>query len=68
MDKDKVLYAITVEDVIDFAEENDLKFKEKDLNFIEEKIGDFLGSIWYDAIDSALAELKSSKKVPKLRP
>ncbi len=57
MKKEKVLYAITVEDVINVSNEINTPFVEKDLHFIEDKIGDFFGSQWRDAVEYALKEL-----------
>ena len=57
MKKQKILYAITAEDVTRVAKEEHLPFSEKDLQFIEEKIGDFIGDKWYDAVLYALKEL-----------
>ncbi len=54
----KILYAITVEDVLTVSKENNLPFTEQDMAFIEDKIGDFFGSYWYDAVEYALQELK----------
>lgn len=59
MKKEKVLYAVTVEDVVNVSNEINISFVEKDLYFIEDKIGDFFGSQWYEAIEYALRELKN---------
>ena len=61
MDEEKILYAITVEDVINVSEETEISFTENDLDFIQNKIGDFMGSSWYDAVEFALYELKTKK-------
>ena len=58
MNKDKILYSITSEDVINVSEEIKISISSKDLQFIEDKIGDFFGSQWYDAVEYALTELK----------
>ena len=63
MDKDKILYAITIEDVVNISEEIGIDFTENDIDFIQDKIGDFMGSYWSDAVEFALQELKS--KQPK---
>ena len=58
MKKEKVLYAVSVEDIINVSNEINIPFVEKDLYFIEDKIGDFFGSQWYESIIFALRELK----------
>ena len=65
MDEEKILYAITVADVINVSEETEIDFTETDLDFIQDKIGDFMVSQWFDAVEFALKELKSKdeKKV-----
>lgn len=65
MDEEQVLYAITVEDVINLSEELNILFEEKDLIFIEDKIGNFMESHWSDAVEYALQELKAKRKKPK---
>jgi hypothetical protein len=62
MKEDKILYSISVEDDKEVSEDLQIPFKEKDLDFIQDKIGDFMDSKWFDAIDFALSELKNSKK------
>lgn len=59
--KEKTLYAITTEDVRGVADESNIPFTKKDLPFLEDKIGDFMGDKWYDAVDYALCELKSER-------
>lgn len=59
MDGEKILYAITVEDVINVSEEIEIDFTENDIEFIQDKIGDFMGSYWADAVEFALQELKT---------
>lgn len=61
MKKQKTLYAITAEDVNRVTKEEYLPFSEKDLQFIEEKLGDFIGDKWYDAVLYALKELQRDK-------
>jgi len=61
MNNEKILYAITVEDVQNTSEELDIPFEETDLDFIEEKIGEYFGSQWSDAVEFALEELQKSK-------
>ena len=57
--KEKILYAITTEDVINVAEEDGVCFTAKDIPFVQEKIGDYFGDKWYEAVDFALTELKN---------
>ncbi len=59
MDTEQVLYAITFEDVVNVSEETEIDFTENDIEFIQDKIGDFMGDTWYDAIEFALQELKT---------
>lgn len=61
MDENKILYAISVEDVMNVSVEADIPFDKEDLLFIEDKIGDFMGSKWSEAIEYALQELKRGK-------
>ncbi len=58
MTKQKILYSIRVADVANLSQELNIQFGKKDLDFIEDKIGDFFGSRWYDAIAYALEELQ----------
>ena len=62
MKKPKILYTITDEDVVNVAEEINISFTEQDMPFIQDKIGDFIGSYWYDAVEYALQELKKENK------
>lgn len=59
MKKEKVLYAVTVEDVVNISNEINIPFVENDLYFIEDKIGNFFGSQWHEAVEYALRELKN---------
>lgn len=61
MKKQKILYAITVGDVINVSEQENIPFAEKDLPFVENKIGDYFGDKWQDAILHALRELSQNK-------
>lgn len=58
MKKQKALYTITTEDVINVSAQENIPFTEKDLSLIEEKIGDYFGDKWQDAIEYALGEVK----------
>ncbi len=61
MEKEKILYSITVEDVINVAKEIGVDFTEDDLRIIQDKIDDYMGSTWHDAVENALKELKKNK-------
>ncbi|MBA2494573.1 MAG: hypothetical protein H0V31_07755 [Acidobacteria bacterium] len=61
MDEKKILYAITVEDVLNISKEIEINFTEADIEFIQDKIGDFMGSYWSDAVEYALQELKTKQ-------
>ena len=58
----KTLYAIRMVDVISAAKETGIKYSPKDIDFIQDKIGDYIGSQWYDAIEYALNELQEKQK------
>ena len=58
----KILYAITAEDVINVSKEIEMDFTEDDIEFIQDKIGDFMGSYWHEAVEYALQELKKQTK------
>lgn len=58
MKKPKTLYTITTKDVINISSQENIPFAEKDVSFIEDKIGDYFGDKWQDAIKYALGELK----------
>lgn len=62
MRKQKTLYTITTEDMVNVLNQENIPFTEKDLSFIEDKIGDYLGDKWQDAIQFALNELETNKK------
>ena len=63
--KEKILYSITTEDIITVSEENNIPFVEKDLPFLADKIGDFMGDQWHGAIEYALEEMRSRYGVNK---
>jgi hypothetical protein len=53
MKKDKILYALTVEDVKNVAEEYlERKLSDRELRCINDKLGDFID--WGDAVINAL--------------
>jgi len=62
MKKEQTLYAITNEDVKNISDEINISVSEKDIPFIEDKIGNFIGDTWREAIEYALWELEQSKK------
>lgn len=62
MKKQKTLYAITIKDVINVSDQENIPFTEKDLPFIEDKIGNYFGDKWQDAIEYALNELEKNKQ------
>lgn len=55
--KEKIIYALTVEDVLNVSKEKKLPFNAGDLLFIEEEIGNYIGDKWQDAIEYALTEV-----------
>ncbi len=63
MDKDKVIYSLSVEDILNVIEENNLKIilDEKMVKFIEDKVGDIID--WRGAIEFALYECKNKKEI-----
>ena len=63
--KNKILYAITTEDMITVSEENNITFTEEDLPFLTDKIGNFFGDQWHSAIEYALEEMRSRYGVNK---
>lgn len=58
MDKERIVYSITVEDVINVSKEIGIDFIEDDLRIIEDSIDDYMGSTWHDAVENALKGLK----------
>ncbi len=62
MNKRKIIYAITVQDVVNTSEEVGIDFTEDDIDFIQDKIGDIMGSSWSDAVEFALQELKTKEQ------
>ncbi len=55
---EKVIYAITTEDVRKVAEEERIPVTKDDMPFIEDKIGDYFRDRWQEAIIYALNELQ----------
>jgi hypothetical protein len=63
MNKDKVIYSLSVEDILTIIEENNLEIilDEKMVKFIEDKVGDIID--WRGAIEFALYECKNKKEI-----
>ena len=59
MKKQKIIYALTMEDVLNVSKEEKLPFNLKKLPLIEEKVGDYLGNVWQNAIKYALNEVNN---------
>lgn len=61
MNKNKTIYKLTVEDILNVMEENDIDIKltDKNIRFIEDKVGDMID--WYGAIEFALNKLTEQK-------
>lgn len=62
MDKEKIIYSLSIEDILTVIEDNNwnIKIKKEDIPFIEEKVGDMID--WRGAIQFALWKLKDSKR------
>lgn len=62
MNKEKVIYSLSVEDILNVIKENNLKIKlnERKVKFIEDKIGDIID--WRGAIEFAIFEYKNKSK------
>jgi len=62
MDKEKIIYQLSVEDIFNIIDDNDLNLQlsETDITFIEEKIGNYID--WRGAIENTLWELQSFKE------
>lgn len=61
MKKATRLYTLTTDDVRRVSGEVGISFSAKDIPVIQEHIGDYFGSQWYDAIEYALTRLESEK-------
>lgn len=59
------LYSITVDDVVNVSDEIGIIFSTKDLDFIQDKIGDCFGDQWYEAVEYALRELEKARSGKK---
>ncbi|OHA01605.1 MAG: hypothetical protein A3C11_02095 [Candidatus Sungbacteria bacterium RIFCSPHIGHO2_02_FULL_49_12] len=62
MKKEQILYIITRDDIKNVSSEMNISVSEKDFTFIKDKVGNFIGDKWHDAIEYALWELEESKK------
>ena len=62
MNKEKVIYSLSVEDILNVIKENNMKINlnEKNVKFIEDKVGDIID--WRGAIEFALSEYKNKNK------
>lgn len=62
MNKEKIIYSLSVEDIFTVIEDNDIKIKltKQDVKFIEDKIGEIID--WRGAIESALWEVNNKKQ------
>ncbi|MEW6103946.1 MAG: hypothetical protein AB1630_09090 [bacterium] len=58
MKRNRVIYSLSVEDILDVIEENkmDINLDEEGVKFIEEKVGDIID--WRGAIEFALFKYK----------
>lgn len=56
---ERVLYAITTEDVKKMSRQERIPVTRQDLPFIEDKIGDYFRERWQDAVVYALNELQA---------
>lgn len=63
MNTEKILYSINVEDVGAVSEELYIPFEEKDVYFIQKKIGDYMADKWKSAIEFALYELNTQNGI-----
>jgi hypothetical protein len=61
MNKEKIIYSLSIEDIMNVIEENDIKITldERAVKFIEEKVGDIID--WRGAIEIALFEYKNKR-------
>lgn len=62
MDRDKIIYQLSVKDILTVIEDNELKIKinESDIHLLEDRVGNFID--WRGAIEFALMELEHSRK------
>lgn len=59
MNKEKVIYSLSVEDILEVIQENNIKITldEEKIKFIQDKVGDIID--WRGAIEFALFECKN---------
>ncbi|MGA2668761.1 MAG: hypothetical protein ABSF32_07565 [Ignavibacteria bacterium] len=61
MNEDKIIYSINISDLQTVAEEEiDRKLTQKEINILEDKIGDYFG--WHDSISTAINDNIVDKK------
>ncbi len=62
INSERIIYQLSTEDILNLIEEDeiDLELDEKDIDFIEQKVGENID--WRGAIEFALFELKQIKK------
>jgi hypothetical protein len=62
MNKNKVIYSLSIEDILNVMEENNMKINlnENTVKFIQDKVGDIIN--WRGAIEFALFEYKNKNK------
>jgi hypothetical protein len=62
MNKNKVIYSLSIEDILNVMEENNMKINlnENTVKFIQDKVGDIIN--WRESIEFALLEYKNKRK------
>lgn len=62
MDKKKIIYQLSVEDIFNIIENSNLNLQlsETDITFIEKKVSNYID--WRGALESVLWELQNSKE------
>lgn len=62
LDIERKIYELSVEDILTVIEEEELglELSEKDIGFIEERVGDMID--WRSIISSALSDLENFRK------
>ncbi len=62
MNKNKVIYSLSIEDILNVIEENNMKINlnENTIKFIQDKVGDIIN--WRGSIEFALLEYKNKNK------
>ncbi|MCI0454607.1 MAG: hypothetical protein L0Y68_06385 [Candidatus Dadabacteria bacterium] len=62
--KNRIVYSVNVEDLQNVAEQElDRELSDKEIRFIEERLGDYID--WYGAIASTFNELTKKRFKPK---